>query len=397
MSLHTKSVHSGDRKRTGASVPVTTPIHTAVSHFYDDVETLDKVFAHEIDGPSYGRYSNQTTAALEKQIATLENGAGALATSSGMSAIHMALTAAIADRRRNVLAASALYGATIGMLTKVFEPTGVEVNFVDFNDLEAVAEAIAEHKPGALLMETVSNPLLRVAPLDKIAELAKSSGAALIVDATFSTPRVIRPLEYGATYVVHSLTKYFSGHGDVLGGVVIANEPEITQLHTLSRTVGFVLGPFESYLAMRGCKTFALRVERQCQNAAIVAKALAANPLISKVHFTGNPDHPDAETIARLFDPGHYGAMIAFEVGDGANAADRARIFRIMNALRMIVAATSLGDVHSMVLYPPIASHRDLSPKHRARLGIHDNLIRLSIGIEDPADIVADLDQALFA
>ena len=397
MSLHTKSVHSGDRKRTGGGVPVTTPIHTAVSHFYDDVETLDKVFAHEVEGPSYGRYSNQTTAALEELIASLENGAGALATSSGMSALHMALTVALTDRRRSVLAASALYGATINMLTKVFEPTGVEVHFVDFNDVEAVAEAIAEHKPGALLMETVSNPLLRVAPLDKIAELAKAADTPLIVDATFSSPRVIRPLEFGATYVVHSLTKYFSGHGDVLGGMVIANEPEISRLHNLSRTVGFLLGPFDSYLAMRGCKTFALRMERQCDNAVIVAKALAENPRVSKVHFTGNPDHPDAQIIARLFDPGFHGAMIAFEVRDGNKDADRTRIFQIMNALRMIVPATSLGDVHSMVLYPPIASHRDLSPIHRARLGIRENLIRLSIGIEDPADIVADLNQALSA
>ena len=390
-NLLTKAVHAGDRRRKGGAVPVVTPIHTATSYFYDDIDSLDRIFGNETTGPSYGRYSNPTNDALEEQLSALENGAGALACSSGMAALHMAINTALIDKRRVILAANALYGATINLLIKVMEPAGVETVFVDFCDIDAVRAAIAEHKPGALLMETISNPILRVAPLDKIAELARAAGAPLIVDATFSTPLVTKPLDFGASFVVHSVTKYLSGHGDVLGGAVITDAEYIAPLRNLSRTVGFLLGPFESYLTMRGVKTFPLRMERQCQNACRIAASLTSHPAVQRVYFPSDPKHPDAANIQRLFEPGFYGAMVAFEIKD----ADRERIFQVMNALRLIVPATSLGDVHSMMLYPAISSHRDLSPKHRARLGIQDNLVRLSVGIEAAEDILADLDQAL--
>jgi cystathionine beta-lyase/cystathionine gamma-synthase len=221
MKLNTRAVHAGDRKHTGSWVPVTTPIHTATTYFYDDVADLERVFANEIAGPNYSRHGNPTNEALEELVASLESGSqsgtAALACSSGMAALNLAIMAALLDRRRVILAASALYGATISMLTKVLEPSGIETVFVDFNDEAATAAAIAEHKPGALLMETISNPLLRVAPLDRIGAMAKDAGAQLIVDSTFSTPLMNRPLELGATFVVHSLTKYLSGHCDVLG------------------------------------------------------------------------------------------------------------------------------------------------------------------------------------
>jgi cystathionine gamma-synthase/methionine-gamma-lyase len=201
----------------------------------------------------------------------------------------------------------------------------------------------------------------------------------------------VRPLELGAAMSVHSLTKYLSGHGDVMGGIVIADQANIAPLRALSRTLGFILGPFESYLAMRGVKTFPLRMERHCANACRVASWLATNPGVENVNFPADPNHPDADNIRRLFADGLYGAMVSFEV----KGADRAAIFRLMDSLRMIVPATSLGDVHSMMLYPAISSHRELSPKHRERLGIRENLIRLSVGIEAPEDIIADLDQAL--
>ena len=202
------------------------PIHTAVSYFYDDTNDLDRVFANEMPGPNYSRHGNPTNDALEELIASLEAGAGALACSSGMAALNLAITAALLDRRRVILAASALYGATISMLMKVLEPTGIETVFVDFNDEEATAAAIAEHRPGALLVETISNPLLRVAPLDRLAAMAKDAGAQLIVDSTFATPLISRPLELGASFVVHSLTKYLSGHGDVLGGIVVTDSAQ---------------------------------------------------------------------------------------------------------------------------------------------------------------------------
>jgi cystathionine beta-lyase/cystathionine gamma-synthase len=391
MKLDTRAVHAGDRKHTGSWVPVTTPIHTATSFFYDNAADLDRVFANEMPGPNYSRHGNPTNEALEELVSSLESGAGALACSSGMAALNLAITAALLDRRRVILAASALYGATINMLMKVLEPSGIETVFVDFNDEQATAAAIAEHRPGALLMETISNPLLRVAPLDRIAAMAKAAGAQLIVDSTFATPLIVRPLELGASFVVHSLTKYLSGHGDVLAGAIVTDNANLEALRTLSRSLGPVLGPFEAYLAMRGIKTFPLRMERQCGNACKVANWLATHPAIDRVYFPSNPAHPDSAIVKRLFAPNLYGAIVSLEVKD----ADRDGIFRLMNAFRMIVPATSLGDVQTMALYPAMASHRELSPKHRARLGINDNLLRLSVGIESVEDIISDLDQAL--
>jgi cystathionine beta-lyase/cystathionine gamma-synthase len=391
MKLATRAVHTGDRKRTGSWIPVTTPIHTAVSYFYDDTADLERVFANEIPGPNYSRHGNPTNEALEELAASLESGAGALACSSGMAALNLAIAAALLDRRRVILAASALYGATINMLTKVLEPSGIETIFVDFNDESAVAAAIAKHKPGALLLETISNPLLRVAPLDHIAAMAKEAGAQLIVDSTFATPLIVRPLELGASFVVHSLTKYLSGHGDVLGGMVVTDSANVDAVRTLANSLGPVLGPFESYLAMRGIKTFPVRMERQCANACRVANWLASHPSVERVYFPSDPAHPDAAIVKRLFAPNVYGAIVSFEV----RGAGRAEIFRLMNTFRLVIPATSLGDVQTMVSYSAMSSHRELSPKHRARLGINDNLLRLSVGIEAVEDIISDLDQAL--
>jgi cystathionine gamma-synthase/methionine-gamma-lyase len=242
-----------------------------------------------------------------------------------------------------------------------------------------------------VLLETVSNPLLRVSQLDRIAEMTREAGAALVVDNTFATPLLVRPLPLGAHIVVHSLTKYLSGHGDVLGGVVVADADHYAVLRTMGRVVGPVLGPFECYLSLRGIKTFPLRMERQCANACRVASWLASHPRVERVYFTGDPQHPDADTIRRLFPEGLYGAMVSFELKD----AGQSEIFRFMDRLKMVVRATSLGDVHSMVLYPAMSSHRDISPKQRQRLGIRDNLVRLSVGIEAPEDIIADIEQAL--
>jgi cystathionine beta-lyase/cystathionine gamma-synthase len=391
MRIHSKAVHAGDRKRTGGHVPVTTPIYTATSYFYDEIDTLDKVFAQDVPGYAYSRYHNPTNEALEELVASLENGAGALATSSGMMAIQVALQAALLDRNKVILAASALYGATIKLLDAVMEPFGCEVHYVDVGDLGALTDKIRDVKPGCLLMETVSNPMLRVGELDRIAELAKSAGAALIVDNTFATPLLVRPLELGASISVHSATKYLSGHGDVLGGFVVADESHIATVRALSRISGPVMGPFNAYLAMRGIKTFPLRMERQCRNAGCVFEWLRQHPRVSRAIFTGDAAHPDAATIRRLMPEGLTGAMISFEIRE----ASRDDVFSFLDRLRMIVPATSLGDVHTMILYPAMSSHRDLAPRQRERMGISDRLVRLSVGIEDPEDIVADLEKAL--
>ncbi|HUK16258.1 MAG TPA: aminotransferase class I/II-fold pyridoxal phosphate-dependent enzyme [Bryobacteraceae bacterium] len=391
MKIHTKAVHAGDRKKASEALPVTTPIYTASSYAYDSMERLDRVFGQEEEGYCYARYDNPSSAALEELLTSLESGHGALACASGMAAVHMAMATALADRRRSVVASEALYGASIGLLMNVLEPSGVAVRFVDVCDLDALGAAVAEARPGCILVETISNPLLRVGEMDRIAEMARAGGAALVVDNTFATPMIARPLEWGANLVVHSLTKYLAGHGDVLGGVVVSDAEHFSALRKLSKTIGPVLGPFESYLTMRGIKTFPLRMERQCANACRVANWLASHPRVERVFFPGDARHPDAAAIRRLFPANLYGAMVSFEVRD----AGREEIFRFMDSLRMIVRATSLGDVHSMMLYPLMSSHRDVSPKHRERMGIRDNLVRLSVGIEAVEDIIGDLEQAL--
>ncbi len=391
MNLHTKAVHAGDRKKAACQIPVTTPIYTASSYSCDAMQQLDRIFGREEPGYCYARYDNPTNAALEAQVNALENGHGALACASGMVALQIALATALADRRKSIVAADALYGASVGLLMNVFEPSGVSVRFADVCDLDGFRAVVREVQPGCILMEAISNPLLRVGEIDRIAEIAREAGAALLVDSTFATPLLLRPLELGAHLSVHSLTKYLSGHGDVLGGVVISDAEHYDALRRLSRTIGPVLGPFEAYLAMRGIKTFPLRMERQCANARLVAAWLAIHPRVERVYFTGDPSHPDAAAIRRLFPPNLFGAMVSFEVRD----AGKPEIFRFMDGLKTIVRATSLGDVHSMMLYPLISSHRELAPKHRERMGIRDNLVRLSVGIEAAEDIIGDLEQAL--
>ena len=360
------------------------------TYVYDSMEELDRIFGGEEEGQSYGRYDNPTRNALADLVNELEGGAGAIACSSGMSALHLGILAALLDRPKRVVAANALYGATTHLLMSVFGPMGVETTLADVCDLAAFEEAVLETKPGAVVMETISNPLLRVAAMDKIAEICSRVGAQLIVDNTFATPMLVRPLELGANIVVHSATKYMAGHGDVLGGVVISDAANVPTIRTLARTIGPTMSPFDSYLTMRGIKTMPLRVERQCANACKVASWLAAHPKVDRVYFTGDPKHPDAATIARLFPKNLEGAMLAFDI----KGAGRTEAFRFMEALKMIVPGTSLGDVHTMVLYPAMASHREISAKMRHRLGIGDGLIRMSVGIEAAEDIVADLEQA---
>lgn len=390
MKISTRAVHTGDRRKSGEHIPSTTPIYTASTYVYETTAQLDRIFGHEMPGESYSRYGNPTNSALEELVASLEGGAGALATSSGMMAVQVAVTAALLDRRKSILAASALYGATIKLLMDVLEPFGVEFRFIDICDLENVRAAIDEMKPGCVFMETISNPLLRVGQIDRIAEMCRASNAALVVDNTFATPLVVRPLELGANMVVQSLTKYLAGHGDVLGGAVICDEEHLPVVQQLSRTYGPVLGPFEAYMTMRGIKTFPLRMERQCRNACRLASWLATHPGVERVYYPADAAHPDAAVIARLFEKDLYGAIVSFELKDAA----KQDVFAWMDRLKMIVRGTSLGDVHTMVLYPTMASHRDIPPKQRERMGIRENLLRMSVGIEDVEDITADLQQA---
>ena len=390
MKIDTTAVHAGDRKRLGDHVPSTTPIYTASTFFYETTAQLDRVFGQEIAGESYSRYGNPTNTALEELVTALENGEGSLACCSGMAAVQVALTAALTDRRKSIVAANAMYGASVSLLDKVLEPLGVEVHYVDICDVDAVRQAIETNKPGCVFMETISNPLLRVGPIDSIAQMAKAVGAALVVDNTFATPMLVRPLDLGANMVVHSLTKYLAGHGDVLGGSVTADPEHIEIVRGLSRIYGPVLGPFEAYMTMRGIKTFPLRMERQCRSACRLASWLASHPRVERVYFPSDPRHPDAATVQRLFAKDLYGGIVSFELKD----AGKREIFDWMDGLKLVVRGTSLGDVHTMVLYPAMSSHREVSPRQRERLGIRENLLRISTGIEAVEDIIADIERA---
>ncbi len=395
-SIFTTAVHAGERGPRPDFTPVATPIYPSVGYVYDDTEDLDAVFAGTRAGPVYTRYGNPTNSALEVAVAALEGGEAALSYGSGMAAIHGALLAAGGRAGTTVVAAQDVYGATYALLSRLLASQGVTPRFVDATDLVAVGAALAAARAAAapavaLLVETVSNPLLKLADLPRLADLTHAAGAALIVDNTFATPYLCRPLRHGADYVVHSATKYLGGHGDVLGGVVVTSAERRSALNEINKLVGANLGPQEAWLILRGLKTLPLRMARQCENAMQVARWLADHPKISRVNYPGLMEYPQHDLAARLLERGAFGAMISFDLRDG----DRERVFRFMEALRLVLPATTLGDVYSLTLYPAMSSHRALPPEERRRIGIGDGLVRLSVGIEEPGDIIADLEQAL--
>jgi cystathionine gamma-synthase/methionine-gamma-lyase len=392
MNFESQVVHIGDRKRRkGLPVPSTTPIHLGTTYFYDSAATLDRVLGHEEEGFCYARYANPTTCALEELTTVLERGAGSLATASGMAAVQIALQAALTDRAHTILASDSIYGASVNMLDQVFGAFDTKVKYIDVCNLDLLKKTVEQLRPGCIFLESISNPLLRVSQMKKVAELARDAGAALVVDNTFAATMLCHPLELGANIVVHSATKYLAGHGDVLGGIVVSDEAHLEIVRSLARITGPTLGPFESYLTMRGIKTLVLRFERQCQNAHALAEWLREHPCVDRVYYCSDPRHPDAEAIRQLFTPGLFGAILSFEIKN----ADKSAVLDFMDRLQMIVPGTSLGDVHTLLLYPLIASHRNISPKMRERMGIRENLVRIAVGIEHLDDIKADLDGAL--
>ena len=394
MNFESKVVHAGDRKRKkGAAIPSTTPIHLGTTFFYDSAATLDRVLGTPEEGFSYARYSSPTNEALEELTTAIEGGYGSLATCSGMAAVQIALQTALMDRSHTIVAAHAIYGATVGLLDQILSPFDVQVKYTDICDLDGFAKCVEQNKPGCVFLESISNPLLRVGNLSRIAEISQRVGAAVVVDNTFATPMMMKPLEFGANLVVHSATKYLAGHGDVLGGIVVSDRQHNETLRKISRIAGPQLGPFESYLTMRGIKTLAVRFERQCQNAKILAEWLASHPAVERVYYCSDAAHPDAENIRRFFTPGTFGAIFSFEI----KGANKETVLQFMDALKMVVPGTSLGDVHTLLLYPLIASHRNVSPKMRDRMGIRENLVRVAAGIENVEDIREDIDQALKA
>jgi cystathionine beta-lyase/cystathionine gamma-synthase len=392
-SFATRAVHTGERTPAGRYSPVVTPIHPAVSYVYDSADELDAVLGAEQEGYVYHRYGNPTVAAFERVMADLEGGESALAFSSGMAAIHAALLAAGVRAGSAIVAATDLYGATFSLVGKLLAELGATVCWVDVSDLGAVAHAMAEANPAVMVAETISNPLLKVADIPALAELVHHGGATLLIDNTFASPWLCNPLAQGADMVVHSATKYIGGHGDVMAGVVVTSAKTRSRLHELSKLVGGVLGPFEAWLALRGLKTLPLRMPRHCANAMQLARWLARHPRIAHVNYPGLPDHPHHQLAEQVFKGRGYGGVLSCVL----TGADKTTVFRFMEKLELCLPATSLGDIYTLVLHPATASHRSLTPAERAQIGIDDGLIRISVGIEDPGDIIADLERALHA
>jgi cystathionine beta-lyase/cystathionine gamma-synthase len=398
--FETRAVHAGEQRwgsrngRPGESFcPISTPIYLSTTFAHENVEQTDRVLGGEEPGYSYARYGNPTITAFEEAVAALEGEGTAFAFASGMAAMHAALMAAEVGDEATVLVAEQLYGSTATLLVQIFNASGAEVRFVDVCDLPAVEKKIEQFKPRAVVIETISNPLLRVADVPRIAEITQNAGSTLIVDATFGTPYLQRPLELGADIVVHSATKYLSGHGDLTAGIVIAGAPYDEALDQIRKLVGGVMGPFEAWLALRGLKTLPLRIERQCENAREISAHLATHPKVAKVNHPSAKDHPDHEVARRVL--AGAGGLVSFELDVEDPEKGRETAFRFLNALNLCVRAPSLGDIYTLAIHPATSSHRELSPSRRRRLGVGENLIRISLGIEHPQDIIEDLDQAL--
>lgn len=391
MKPQTKLVHAGDRQKLGNYVPVSTPVYASSSFFYETMEELADVFADRRPGETYSRMGNPSATALERQVAVLEETDGAFATASGMAAVHLAIMAGLLDRRQAIVAANVLYGGSLELLKTVLPECGVKVRFCDFCDLEALEGAVREVRPAVLITETVSNPCLRVADLDKVSEIASAADALLLVDNTF-TPLLIKPFEHGADMVIHSATKYLGGHGDVLAGLVAAPVEHHEALRQAHRCLGGNLGPFEAFLVMRGIKTLALRMGVHCRNARLVFEALKGHPALEQLLYPGDPDHPDASAVARLMPPGQEGAAVGVDVRGGQDGA-----LDFSDRLQLIATSASIGDLTTLAIHPASTTHRLLTPEGREDIGITDGLVRLSIGGEHVDDILADLTQALEA
>jgi len=375
----TRGIHAGQSPdpTTGA---IMTPIY-ATSTYVQESPGVHK-------GYEYSRTQNPTRMAYERCIADLESGTQGFAFASGMAG-----TATILDllpQGAHVLASDDLYGGTYRLFTRVRERSaGLAVSYVDLRDRAAI-EAAIRPETRLIWIETPSNPMLKLVDLAMVAEIAKKRGILSVADNTFASPAVQRPLEHGFDLVMHSATKYLNGHSDMVGGIVVVGENKelAERMAFLQNAVGAVAGPFDSFLALRGLKTLALRMERHCENAQGIAEHLASHPKVARVHYPGLASHPQHALARRQME--RFGGMVTAELkGDLATAR------RFLERVEIFALAESLGGVESLIEHPAIMTHASLPPEQRRVLGIGDTLIRLSVGIEDIDDLIADLDQAL--
>lgn len=395
-SIYTLSIQGGHLPMQGQPEPAVPPIVPSVGYLHESMDETDRALgspggsAERLNDFVYARNGAPTQSAFEDAVAGLEGAEVAVSFGSGMAALHAAVLAAISPSG-TIIAAEQLYGTTRSMLNWMADNLGVSVRYVDFLNPDVIRQSISEARPQAVVCEVITNPLARVVRLDAVVDAATKAGSAVIVDNTFATPYLLRPLEIGVTMVAHSATKFLNGHGDVMGGVVSGAPEWMEKVRTHRRVLGGMLGAFEAWLALRGIRTFAIRMQQHSQNALKVAEWLRTQNMISRVYYSGletDPCHADASA---LFRPGAFGAMLAFEI----EGMDRAGAFGFVERLQLIKPVTSLGDVSTLISHPASASHRGLSAEARAAQGIMEGTLRISVGIEDADDLIGDLAQAL--
>jgi len=367
---------------------LTPPLHLTSTFAFETAEAGGEMFSGDRQGHIYSRISNPTCELLETRIATLEGAEAGLALSSGMGAITAVLWTLLSPGDE-VIVDQTLYGCTFAFMHHGLAKWGVTITHVDMTDPENLRNALSE-RTRVVYFETPANPNMRLVDIAATAEIAHAAGATVVVDNTYATPYLTRPIELGADLVVHSATKYLGGHGDVVAGLVAGSAERIAEIRLVGMKdmTGAVMAPFNAMLILRGLKTLALRMERHCASARTVAEYLEAHPAVRTVHFPGLDSFAQRDVAARQM--AQPGAMIAFEI-DGGMAGGIA----FMNRLDMIQRAVSLGDAETLIQHPASMTHSTYTADERAAHGISDGLIRLSVGLEDIEDIIADLDQAL--
>ncbi|QZD95862.1 methionine gamma-lyase [Qipengyuania gelatinilytica] len=384
-----RAIHHGydPAENMGALTP---PMHMASTFAFDSAEQGGAIFAGEQQGYFYSRISNPTLDLLEQRIATLEGAEAGVATASGMGAIT-AVMWSLLQAGDEIITDKTLYGCTFAFFRHGLAKFGVKVTHVDLTD-PAALEAAMNDNVKVVYFETPANPNMRLVDIAAISEVAHKRGAQVVVDNTYATPALTRPVELGADIVVHSATKYLGGHGDLVGGLVAgsAETMEKVRLEGLKDMTGAVMSPFTATLVMRGLKTLALRMERHSQSALEVARWLEAQPQVAAVHYPGLESFAQADLASRQM--ALPGGMIAFDLAGGYDQG-----IRFMNRLGMITRAVSLGDAETLIQHPASMTHSTYTPEERAAHGIGEGLLRLSVGLEDAEDIFADLEQALHA
>ena len=389
VGLGTKAIHAGNVKDTQYGA-LTTPIYQTSTFVFDSCEQGGRRFAGQEGGYIYTRLGNPTVSVLENKVAALECGEACVAAASGMGAISSALWT-IAGAGKHIVADGTLYGCTFALLNHGMSRYGVEVSFVDTSDLAAVKAALKENTC-AVYLETPANPNLKIADIAAVAEIAHGYNPAIkvVCDNTFASPALQNPLALGADVVVHSATKYLNGHGDVIAGFVVGKADFIGEVRMfgLKDMTGAVMDPFAAYLILRGLKTLEIRMERHCANAKAIAEFLDQHPAVEKVYYPGLKNHVGHDIAVRQMKD--FGGMLSFEVKGG-----RAAGTKLVNALHLITVAVSLGDAETLIEHPASMTHSTYTEEELTASGIPGGLIRLSAGLENAEDIIADLERAL--